>query len=37
MGKRIEDMYITEEGMHDLWNVWYSELHNGLSGFTVKV
>ncbi len=37
MNKRIEDMYITEEGMHDLWNVWYSELHNGLSGFTVKV
>jgi len=37
MEKRIEDMYITEEGMHDLWNVWYSELHNGLSGFTVKV
>jgi len=37
MDKRIEDMYITEEGMHDLWNVWYSELHNGLSGFTVKV
>jgi len=37
MGKKIEDMYIAEEGMHDLWNVWYSELHNGLSGFTVKV
>ncbi len=37
MGKRIEDMYIAEEGMHDLWDVWYSELHNGLSGFTVKV
>ena len=37
MEKRIEDMYVTEEGMHDLWNVWYSELHNGLSGFTVKV
>lgn len=37
MKKRIEDMYVSEEGMHDLWNVWYSELHNGLSGFTVKV
>ena len=37
MEKRIEDMYVSEEGMHDLWNVWYSELHNGLSGFTVKV
>jgi len=30
-------MYVAEEGMHDLWDVWYSELHNGLSGFTVKV
>ncbi len=37
MEKRIEDMYVSEEGVHDLWNVWYSELHNGLSGFTVKV
>jgi spermidine synthase len=37
MDKRIEDTYISEEGMQDLWNVWYSELHNGQSGFTVKV
>jgi len=36
-GKRIEDTYIAEEGMTDLWNVWYSELHDGLSGLTVKV
>ncbi len=32
-----DDKYITEAGMTDLWNVWYSELHNGLSGLTVKV
>ena len=35
--KQIEDKYITEAGMGDLWNVWYGELHNGLSGLTVKV
>jgi len=35
--KRIEDTYIAEEGMSDLWNVWYSELHDGLSGLTIKV
>lgn len=29
--------YITEDGMTDLWNVWYSELHDGLSGLTVKI
>ncbi|PWB68536.1 spermidine synthase [candidate division GN15 bacterium] len=23
--------------MTELWNVWYSELHEGLSGFTVKI
>lgn len=32
-----DEKYITETGMTDLWNVWYSELHNGLSGLTVKV
>ncbi len=37
MSKRIDDTYIAEEGMEDLWNVWYSELHDGLSGLTVKV
>lgn len=30
-------MYIKEEGMSDLWNVWYSELHEGQSGLTIKV
>ncbi|MBU8933899.1 MAG: polyamine aminopropyltransferase [candidate division Zixibacteria bacterium] len=29
--------YISEEGMDDLWDVWYRELHNGLSGLTIKV
>ena len=40
MGKKkndIKDTFVHEEGMQDLWNVWYSELHNGLSGLTVKV
>ena len=37
MNKDIEKTYITEEGMDDLWNVWYSELHDGLSGLTIKV
>ena len=35
--KNIEETYISEEGMQDLWNVWYNELHQGLSGLTVKV
>ncbi len=33
----IDDTYISEEGMTDLWNVWYSELHDGQSGLTLKV
>ena len=33
----MSDSYITEAGMQDLWNVWYSELHEGLSGLTVKI
>ncbi|HWR82497.1 MAG TPA: polyamine aminopropyltransferase [Candidatus Deferrimicrobium sp.] len=37
MPQTDQDKYITEPGMLDLWNVWYSELHNGLSGLTVKV
>ncbi len=37
MEKKLEDVYITEEGMNDLWNVWYSELHNGNSGLTLKI
>lgn len=31
------EKYITEEGMADLWNVWYSELHNHTSGLTLKI
>nr|HPI33401.1 spermidine synthase [candidate division Zixibacteria bacterium] len=31
------EVYIAEEGMKDLWNVWYSELHEGQSGLTIKV
>ncbi|MBU0984028.1 MAG: polyamine aminopropyltransferase [candidate division Zixibacteria bacterium] len=30
-------LHIKEEGMDDLWNVWYSELHDGTSGLTLKV
>ncbi len=39
MSKRenINKTDISEEGMNDLWNVWYSELHDGLSGLTIKV
>jgi len=33
----IAEAYIHEEGMQDLWNVWYSELHDGQSGLTIKV
>lgn len=35
--KDIEKEYISEDSMQDLWNVWYSELHNGLSGLTIKI
>ena len=37
LDKKINETYIAEEGMSDLWNVWYSELHDGLSGLTIKV
>ncbi|HEX2897556.1 MAG TPA: polyamine aminopropyltransferase, partial [candidate division Zixibacteria bacterium] len=37
MAKKLEELYITEEGMADLWNVWYSELHDGTSGLTLKI
>ncbi|UCE25936.1 MAG: polyamine aminopropyltransferase [Candidatus Zixiibacteriota bacterium] len=33
----MDDTYISEEGMTDLWNVWYSELLDGQSGLTLKV
>lgn len=29
--------YITEKSMEDLWNVWYSELHDYNSGLTLKI
>jgi len=35
--KKLNETYIQEESMADLWNVWYSELHNGLSGLTLKI
>ena len=31
------DQYVQATGMEDLWNVWYSELNNGVAGLTVKV
>ena len=31
------NQYIKAEGMDDLWNVWYSELHEGASGLTLKI
>ncbi len=37
MGKNVADTYITESSMEDLWNVWFTELHLGSSGITVKV
>jgi len=33
----VDERYVREEGMEDLWNVWYSELHNHTSGLTLKV
>jgi spermidine synthase len=33
----VGNQYVTEQGMDDLWNVWYSELHNHTSGLTLKV
>lgn len=34
---QIKDEYIREESMDDLWNVWYTELHQGRSGLTFKI
>ncbi|MEW6050310.1 MAG: polyamine aminopropyltransferase [Candidatus Zixiibacteriota bacterium] len=34
---RQDGVMVHETSMTDLWNVWYSELHEGLSGLTVKV
>ena len=36
-GKEVQKGYISEDAMEDLWNVWYSELHDGVSGLTVKI
>jgi len=33
----VSDKFVSEEGMEDLWNVWYSELHNSNSGLTLKI
>jgi spermidine synthase len=33
----LPERYIREEGMEELWNVWYTELHQGKSGLTLKV
>lgn len=35
--KDIGNTYIQEEGMENLWNFWYSELHKGVSGLTLKI
>jgi len=35
--KTTPEVYIKEESMSDLWNVWYSELHQGKSGLTLKI
>ncbi len=35
--KNVAGNYISEEGMANLWNVWYSELHDGTSGLTLKI
>jgi spermidine synthase len=37
MGKKVSDTYIIESSMDDLWNVWFTELHMGNSGITVRV
>jgi spermidine synthase len=34
---QAKDEYIHEESMDDLWNVWYTELHQGKSGLTFKI
>jgi len=34
---KVNDEYIREDSMEDLWNVWFTELHQGRSGLTFKV
>lgn len=33
----VHDEYIHEDSMSDLWNVWFTELHQGKSGLTFKI
>jgi len=35
--RTVDETYVVESSMDDLWNVWYTELHMGNSGLTVKV
>ncbi|MCP4566085.1 MAG: polyamine aminopropyltransferase [FCB group bacterium] len=35
--KQPPEEYIQEDSMTDLWNVWYTELHQGKSGLTFKI
>jgi len=35
--KKQDGIKIKEEGMEDLWNIWYKELHDGISGLTLKI
>ena len=35
--KTVPDAYVAEEGMANLWNVWYKELHDDQSGLTIKI
>lgn len=35
--KKDSDRYIIESSMEELWNVWFTELHLGQSGLTVKI
>ncbi|MFH1699574.1 MAG: polyamine aminopropyltransferase [Candidatus Zixiibacteriota bacterium] len=37
MSEIRDKKYIRENSMDDLWNVWYTELHQNKSGFTIKV
>lgn len=34
---QAKDKYIREDSMEDLWNVWFTELHQGKSGLTFKI
>ncbi len=36
-GTKVPDTYIVESSMENLWNVWFTELHLGNSGITVRV